>query len=54
MEYLNNDILYSLLKNIGCFEEDVARIYVAELVYLTSFPRNSIKKFTNFSQVRFL
>ncbi|KAG5543219.1 hypothetical protein RHGRI_016093 [Rhododendron griersonianum] len=32
MEYLNGGDLYSLLRNIGCFEEDVARIYIAELV----------------------
>ncbi|XP_040998273.1 probable serine/threonine protein kinase IRE4 isoform X1 [Juglans microcarpa x Juglans regia] len=32
MEYLNGGDLYSLLRNVGCLEEDVARIYVAELV----------------------
>lgn len=32
MEYLNGGDLYSLLKNVGSLEEDVARTYVAELV----------------------
>ncbi|CAN6450599.1 unnamed protein product [Victoria cruziana] len=32
MEYLNGGDLFSLLKNIGCLEEDVARKYIAELV----------------------
>jgi serine/threonine-protein kinase RIM15 len=32
MEYLNGGDLYSLLRNIGCLEEDVARLYIAELV----------------------
>ncbi|WOG96941.1 hypothetical protein DCAR_0416280 [Daucus carota subsp. sativus] len=32
MEYLNGGDLYSLLKNLGCLEEDMARVYIAELV----------------------
>ncbi|XP_043713564.1 probable serine/threonine protein kinase IRE4 [Telopea speciosissima] len=32
MEYLNGGDLYSLLRNVGCLEEDAARIYIAELV----------------------
>lgn len=32
MEYLNGGDLYSLLRKIGCLEEDVARVYIAELV----------------------
>ncbi|XP_062160293.1 probable serine/threonine protein kinase IRE4 isoform X2 [Alnus glutinosa] len=32
MEYLNGGDLYSLLRNVGCLEEDVARLYIAELV----------------------
>ncbi|XP_016467982.1 putative serine/threonine protein kinase IRE4 [Nicotiana tabacum] len=32
MEYLNGGDLFSLLKKVGCLEEDVARTYVAELV----------------------
>lgn len=32
MEYLNGGDLYSLLRNVGCLEEDVARVYIAELV----------------------
>uniref|UniRef100_A0A7N0ZVB7 non-specific serine/threonine protein kinase n=1 Tax=Kalanchoe fedtschenkoi TaxID=63787 RepID=A0A7N0ZVB7_KALFE len=35
MEYLNGGDLYSLLRNLGCLEEDVARIYIAEV--LTDF-----------------
>ncbi|VVA92729.1 unnamed protein product [Arabis nemorensis] len=32
MEYLNGGDLYSLLQKVGCLEDDVARIYIAELV----------------------
>ncbi|KAF6166614.1 hypothetical protein GIB67_005476 [Kingdonia uniflora] len=32
MEYLNGGDMYSLLRKIGCLEEDVARTYIAELV----------------------
>ncbi|KAK4837428.1 hypothetical protein QYF36_005327 [Acer negundo] len=32
MEYLNGGDLYSLLKNLGCLDEDMARIYIAEVV----------------------
>ncbi|XP_020244524.1 probable serine/threonine protein kinase IRE4 isoform X2 [Asparagus officinalis] len=32
MEYLNGGDLYSLLRKIGCLEEAVARVYIAELV----------------------
>ncbi|XP_057973049.1 probable serine/threonine protein kinase IRE4 isoform X2 [Malania oleifera] len=32
MEYLNGGDLFSLLRKVGCLEEDVARIYIAELV----------------------
>ncbi|KAJ4963781.1 hypothetical protein NE237_023720 [Protea cynaroides] len=32
MEYLNGGDLYSLLRNVGCLEEDAARRYIAELV----------------------
>ncbi|KAJ8762244.1 hypothetical protein K2173_007400 [Erythroxylum novogranatense] len=32
MEYLNGGDLYSLLRKVGCLEEEVARIYIAELV----------------------
>ncbi|KAI8016159.1 putative serine/threonine protein kinase IRE4 [Camellia lanceoleosa] len=32
IEYLNGGDLYSLLRKVGCLEEDVARIYIAELV----------------------
>ncbi|XP_068655985.1 probable serine/threonine protein kinase IRE4 [Aristolochia californica] len=32
MEYLNGGDLFSLLQKVGCLEEDVARIYIAELV----------------------
>ncbi|KAG9140748.1 hypothetical protein Leryth_006929 [Lithospermum erythrorhizon] len=32
MEYLNGGDLFSLLKNLGCLEEDMGRVYIAELV----------------------
>ncbi|KAK9080298.1 hypothetical protein SSX86_000056 [Deinandra increscens subsp. villosa] len=32
MEYLNGGDLFSLLRNVGCLEEDLARVYIAELV----------------------
>ncbi|CAL5343884.1 unnamed protein product [Camellia sinensis] len=32
MEYLNGGDLYSLLRNLGCLDEDMARVYIAELV----------------------
>ncbi|XP_065868897.1 probable serine/threonine protein kinase IRE isoform X2 [Euphorbia lathyris] len=32
MEYLNGGDLYSMLRNMGCLEEDVALMYIAELV----------------------
>ena len=32
MQYLNGGYLFSLLRNLGCLEEDMARVYIAELV----------------------
>ncbi|KAM7266387.1 hypothetical protein ACFE04_004284 [Oxalis oulophora] len=32
MEYLNGGDLYSLLRNLGCLDEDMARVYMAEVV----------------------
>ncbi|THU63810.1 hypothetical protein C4D60_Mb01t19770 [Musa balbisiana] len=32
MEYINGGDLYSLLRNLGCLDEDMARTYVAEVV----------------------
>ncbi|GMH14081.1 hypothetical protein Nepgr_015922 [Nepenthes gracilis] len=32
MEYLNGGDLYSLLRNLGCLDEDVTRVYIAEVV----------------------
>jgi serine/threonine protein kinase len=32
MEYLNGGDLFSLLRNLGCLEEEMARVYIAELV----------------------
>ncbi|KAI3720803.1 hypothetical protein L2E82_31797 [Cichorium intybus] len=32
MEYLNGGDLFSLLRNLGCLEEGMARVYIAELV----------------------
>lgn len=47
MEYLNGGDLYSLLRNLGCLDEDVARVYIAEVVSisisLTNIVHNMIK-----------
>ncbi|PIA50070.1 hypothetical protein AQUCO_01300657v1 [Aquilegia coerulea] len=32
MEYINGGDLYSMLRTLGCLDEDVARIYIAEVV----------------------
>ncbi|CAO2821033.1 unnamed protein product [Amaranthus hypochondriacus] len=32
MEYLNGGDLYSLLRNLGCLDEDMVRVYMAEVV----------------------
>ncbi|XP_051137839.1 probable serine/threonine protein kinase IRE [Andrographis paniculata] len=32
MEYLNGGDLFSLLRNLGCLEDDMARVYIAEVV----------------------
>ncbi|XP_024517080.1 probable serine/threonine protein kinase IREH1 isoform X1 [Selaginella moellendorffii] len=32
MEYLNGGDMYSMLRNLGCLDEDMARYYIAELV----------------------
>ncbi|KAM6598479.1 probable serine/threonine protein kinase IRE [Cannabis sativa] len=32
MEYLNGGDLYSLLRNLSCLDEDMARVYIAEVV----------------------
>ncbi|XP_038999367.1 probable serine/threonine protein kinase IRE isoform X1 [Hibiscus syriacus] len=32
MEYLNGGDLYSLLRNLGCLDEDMGRVYIAEIV----------------------
>ncbi|KAK3137061.1 hypothetical protein QOZ80_5BG0447150 [Eleusine coracana subsp. coracana] len=32
MEYINGGDLYSLLRNLGCLDEDMAKTYIAELV----------------------
>jgi serine/threonine-protein kinase RIM15 len=37
MEYLNGGDLYSLLRNLGCLDEDVARVYLAEVVSIFLF-----------------
>lgn len=37
MEYLNGGDLYSLLRNLGCLDEDVARVYIAEVVRTYKF-----------------
>lgn len=42
MEYLNGGDLYSLLRNLGCLDEDVARVYIAEVVNILVFRNYSI------------
>lgn len=37
MEYLNGGDLYSLLRNLGCLDEDMARVYIAEVVRIHQF-----------------
>jgi serine/threonine protein kinase len=37
MEYLNGGDLYSMLRNLGCLDEDMARVYIAELVSILAF-----------------
>ncbi|MFS7968581.1 putative protein kinase AGC-MAST family [Helianthus anomalus] len=37
MEYLNGGDLYSLLRNLGCLDEDVARTYIAEVVLASEY-----------------
>nr|GLL21071.1 probable serine/threonine protein kinase IRE [Ipomoea trifida] len=32
MEYLNGGDLFSLLRNLGCLDEDMVRVYIAEIV----------------------
>ena len=47
MEYLNGGDLYSLLRNLGCLNEDVARVYIAEVVSIYYFFRNVIVSYTH-------
>lgn len=35
MEYLNGGDVFSMLRNLGCLEEEMARVYIAELVSLS-------------------
>lgn len=37
MEFLNGGDLYSLLRNLGCLDEDMARVYIAEVVSILAF-----------------
>ncbi|KAF7836372.1 putative serine/threonine protein kinase IRE isoform X2 [Senna tora] len=41
MEYLNGGDLYSLLRNLGCLDEDMARVYIAELVLALEYLHSS-------------
>ncbi|KAJ6748115.1 SERINE/THREONINE-PROTEIN KINASE [Salix purpurea] len=41
MEYLNGGDLYSLLRNLGCFDEDMARMYIAEVVLALEYLHSS-------------
>jgi len=47
MEYLNGGDLYSLLRNLGCLDEDVARVYIAEVVSIYFFFRNLIVSYNH-------
>mgnify|MGYP007065656866 CR=1 FL=1 len=40
MEYLIGGDIYSLLRNVGCLEENISQIYIAEVVW--SYPYISI------------
>jgi len=37
MEYLNGGDLYSMLRTLGCLDEDMARVYIAEVVSILAF-----------------
>ena len=37
MEFVNGGDMYSMLQNVGCLNEDAARIYAAELVLALSY-----------------
>ncbi|XP_019413850.1 PREDICTED: probable serine/threonine protein kinase IRE isoform X1 [Lupinus angustifolius] len=41
MEYLNGGDLYSLLRNLGCLDEDMARVYIAEVVLALEYLHSS-------------
>jgi len=45
MEYLNGGDLYSLLRNLGCLDEEVARVYIAEVVIIGSVSLLSLSGF---------
>lgn len=50
MEYLNGGDLFSLLRNLGCLDEDMARIYIAEVVRPFVTPQNLLNLLLNFSK----
>ncbi|XP_024361260.1 probable serine/threonine protein kinase IRE3 [Physcomitrium patens] len=41
MEYLNGGDLFSLLRNLGCLEEEMARVYIAEIVLALEYLHGS-------------
>lgn len=45
MEYLNGGDLYSMLRNLGCLDEDMARVYIAEVVSIFDFCNLLVKFF---------
>nr|GEZ67350.1 probable serine/threonine protein kinase IREH1 [Tanacetum cinerariifolium] len=45
MEYLNDGDLYLLMRNLGCLDEDVARVYIAEV--LTDFGLSKVGLINN-------
>ncbi|KAL5072980.1 hypothetical protein RYX36_011964 [Vicia faba] len=48
MEYLNGGDLYSMLRNLGCLDEDMARVYIAEVVSILAFVVCWLKFFFSF------
>lgn len=50
MEFLNGGDLYSLLRNLGCLDEDMARVYMAEVVRV--LPLYFLNSYTCFSVIQ--
>lgn len=50
MEYLNGGDLYSLLRNLGCLDEDMARVYIAEVVCIDQILSSTVFSYAYFVQ----